>query len=100
MATKYYNTTNVSGSQLEDYEQKATAQEIELLALFLAHKTLSPSEIMELKPNMLRGSLSRALSNMTEENILIKTDKKKISKHGRPEHIWMLAGQPKQLNLF
>jgi len=100
MKTKYFNTTNVSGDQLREFVEKATKQELKIFRLFKEHTTLNPTEIMRLKPDILRGSLSRSLANLTKQGHLVKLDKMVIGSQGRLEHYWQLPQNYIQAKLF
>lgn len=89
----YYNTTRVSGGQLDLYESKAKSQEIDVLRFFQKHPTgaFSPEDVgRAVMPRAPRTSVGRALTNLTKEGYLIKTDRKVIGSYGRPIYLWEL----------
>ncbi len=95
----HYNTTNETGETLKTFETQAKTQQIAVLAVYLFHKTsLRPSVVHRIiYGNGLDfyktpiTSTRRAITNLTNEGKLIKTDKKAIGLYGRPEYYWKLA---------
>jgi predicted HTH transcriptional regulator len=84
----YFNTTNESGKQLEIFEQTAKNQESQILELMKLYKKLSPSDVQKYFSNFPLTSVRRALTNLSKQGKLIKTDETKIGIYGRPEFIW------------
>lgn len=99
----YYNTTNSEGRELDSFKIKAKAQELKVLAYFQAHpfQTFTPEDIgRAVLPNAPRTSWGRALSNLTKDGALEKTDRQSIGMYGRPVYHWRLASrEPSQLSL-
>jgi len=96
----YFNTTNESGTTLKNNVAKAKSQEEEILNLFIFNKMhfinkiyknyklgLSPSQI---GLNYPITSIRRALTNLTKQGKLIKTNEKRIGMYGRSEYVWKL----------
>jgi hypothetical protein len=97
MSASFYNTTGETGRTLDPFAHKATDQETEVLAYFVRyrhhHAGFTPSEVWraiygELTP---LTSVRRAISNLTARGALLKTERKRLSGYGRPEHVWTLA---------
>lgn len=91
----YYNTTNSQGAVLNSFKSKAKAQEQVIADYFSKHpKNLyAPSDILRLavailEPSTPITSVRRAMTNLTTEGILIKTNTQKQGPQGRPEYLW------------
>ncbi|QDP53901.1 MAG: hypothetical protein Unbinned202contig1002_30 [Prokaryotic dsDNA virus sp.] len=103
----FYNTINESGNELKNSNQKARSQEDLIYSYFLtAGKSLSPSQILEtLKLKCPITSVRRALTNLTNEEKLVKTDDYVQGGFGKKEHLWRLRTaqddiDPNQYTLF
>lgn len=88
----YYNTTNLIGEDLLAEINNAKSQE-DKIALFFSNRAMqfySPSDILELIFNntVPLTSVRRALSDLTDQGILRKTDKLKPGLYGKPVHCW------------
>jgi len=99
----YYNTTQETGSSLAESHAKAKTQEQKILLCFHDQGTpLSASIICKLL-NMAYPitSIRRALTDMTNQGTLEKTDKKVMGMYGKQEHQWKLkTDENNQFNLF
>jgi hypothetical protein len=84
----YFNTTNESGKQLEIFNESANNQEEQILNLMKLYKKLSPSDVNKYFTNYPLTSVRRALTNLSNQGKLIKTDEKKVGIYGRYEFIW------------
>ena len=84
----HYNTTKESGKQLEIFEQTAKNQESQILELMKLYKKLSPSDVQKYFSNFPLTSVRRALTNLSNQGKLIKTDEKKKGIYGRDEYLW------------
>lgn len=105
----FYNTTNETGERLADYQHKAETQDEAILRVFryadkVHPKGLTPSEAHELAG--LKSpitSIRRAITNLTKDGKLQKTDDKREGPFGRPEYVWRLvenkAGEQLSLSL-
>lgn len=89
----FYNTTGETGEQLEEYRERAITQEDSLTMLFEAvpHVALSPWQV----EGMLEGawpitSIRRAITNLQQRGVLIRTERKRRGRYGRPESLWQL----------
>ena len=103
----FYNTTHETGSTLKESHHKAISQESRILNYFLMFdKPLSPSMILQqMSLNCPITSVRRALTNLTLDNKLIKTDEYAIGDYGKREHLWRLKTEddfinPDQFTLF
>lgn len=90
----YFNTTNESGTTLKNNVAKAKSQEEKILLfcernkLFI--KGITPSQIYGFVDNYPITSIRRALTNLTKQGKLIKTNEKRIGMYGRSEYVWKL----------
>lgn len=96
---EYYNTTSESGSVLAQSQRQARDQKRQVLAYFEAHpgRHIAPHEIPVPSGTPLT-SVRRALSNLTEEGLLEKTDQMVPGLYGKRVHAWRLASG--QLEMF
>tara|TARA_R100001594_G_scaffold744_3_gene2972 strand:+ start:733 stop:1035 length:303 start_codon:yes stop_codon:yes gene_type:complete len=90
----YYNTTKQKANNLKDWELKALSQESLIKKFMELNKDLSftPFEIQEafLEEDVIWPitSVRRALTNLTKDNVLIKTDELVPADYGRPNYKW------------
>lgn len=109
MSESFYNTINLSGDRLTEAEKDCRTQEEKIEAFFKDRpgRKFPPSEVH----NLLRligifnaktpvTSTRRAMTNLTEKNILIMLDEMKDGPLGKPEHLWMLKQTYEQLTFF
>tara|TARA_R110002012_G_C11575404_1_gene604830 strand:+ start:285 stop:602 length:318 start_codon:yes stop_codon:yes gene_type:complete len=103
----FYNTTSEKGQELKESHKKARSQEELIYSYFLTYgNPLSPSQVLEkLKLNCPITSVRRAITNLTLENKIIKTDEKVKGIYGKSEHLWRLKtteddNDPDQYKLF
>ncbi len=103
----YYNTTRSDGTTRRKYEIKAKSQEEAVLRWFQDESInacgWTPSEIRDIvfanAPPIT--SVRRAMTNLTDQCKLIKTDNQRKGPEGRPEYVWRFPPQqPEQRNLF
>ena len=104
----YYNTTRLEGEQLEKAETKAKSQEQIIFEYFemksIAAKSVttkkledgySPAQLWAILSDMgykyPLTSVRRAISNLTIDGKLIKTEEKRIGLYGSPEYVWRVA---------
>lgn len=89
----FYNTTGETGEQLAAYRERAITQEDLLTILFEANPylPLGPWQV----ESMLDGafpitSIRRAITNLQQRGVLVKTEYKRRGQYGRPESMWQL----------
>lgn len=91
----YYNTTNEKGEKLKEYQAKALTQKEMITRHFLKNKgkEFSPSEVWQKLFDIFTPitSIRRAISDLTDEGILVKTQNQKKGLFGRKEHTWKYA---------
>lgn len=91
----YYNTTRLTGKELQDSTDKAVTQEDKVLIYFEHSKDLiTPSEVWNaiFDTNLTPlTSVRRAITNLTKEEKLLKMDNtKKEGIYGKPEYYWTI----------
>lgn len=96
--TSYHETATEPGAKVETYEQLAQTQEEKIAALFHVEpgKAWAPSALRDKLFSKLVPvtSVRRALSNLTRDGVLAKTDDTVDGPHGHAEHLWRLASAP------
>lgn len=90
----YYNTTHLLGKELKDSIDKASNQEAKIL-IYFEHKKepLTPSDVWKVLFNTDQTPLTsvrRAITDLTKEDKLIKTEEFKEGMFGKPEYYWKL----------
>jgi Fe2+ or Zn2+ uptake regulation protein len=102
----FYNTIHENGQELRESKAKVRKQEEIVLQFFQYHRrgNFTPDEVhgVVLQKAPLT-SIRRAITNLTDQGKLIKTDEMRAGVYGKLTHTWELApadkGQ-KQLDLF
>ena len=90
----YYNTTKQKANQLKNWTQQALSQEVLIKKFMELNKDLSftPFEIQDAFLSQdIRWpitSVRRALTNLTKDNVIIKTDELVPADYGRPNYKW------------
>lgn len=91
----FYNTTNLQGEDLFSSHKRTNKQEVEILSVFkMSRQDLTPFEVQETL--MLRGfdypitSIRRAITDLTEKGLLVKTKNKKMGAYGQKNYTWEL----------
>ena len=91
----YYNTTSLSGEELQQAVIQAEKQEDAVLFLFRMNERLTPSEAW-IKYNQITNnntpltSIRRAITNLEHNTRLVKLEDQKIGLYGRKEGVWKL----------
>tara|TARA_R110000782_G_scaffold166254_1_gene258173 strand:+ start:173 stop:475 length:303 start_codon:yes stop_codon:yes gene_type:complete len=88
----YYNTNQEEGFELLQSKKKAQTQEEVILTLFNKKVFLSPSpdDVRDVCNTYPITSVRRALTNLTDKGLLVKTDRFKMGKLGKKTHTWSL----------
>lgn len=88
----YHNTTGYQGEQLTIFKVKAYNQDEKMRKLFQKYKALSPSQAHNAigVDECPLTSVRRAISNLTDDGFLIKTQIQVIGAYGRNECVWKL----------
>jgi hypothetical protein len=85
----YYNTTDETGSDLKEFNEKNIKLETRITKLFMERMEWQPSEIYNYLMRVYPiTSIRRALSDMTKEGKLTKTERMNAGMFGRREHVW------------
>jgi Fe2+ or Zn2+ uptake regulation protein len=91
MQLTFFNTTNLSGSELSEKVSNAENQQSEILEYFKAEKILSPSDVFKkLDQKYLLTSVRRAITVLTKQQFLERTPDKKVGLYGSKEYLWKL----------
>lgn len=86
----YFNTTNESGTTLKNNVAKAKSQEERIFKMFMDYNSFSPAGLQACFSSIPITSVRRALTNLTKQGKLIKTNEKRIGMYGRSEYVWKL----------
>ena len=95
----YYNTTNESSTALMGSEIDADNQWQAILQVFRKVKQASPSQVSAIFPQWPLTSIRRAITDLTSDGQLIKTDSKQIGIYGKPEYVWSIRHADTLFNL-
>ena len=95
----FYNTIQENPDELARSHLKAKTQEQKIINCFKQYETpLSPSMVLSISGlNCPITSIRRAMTNLSNEGKLIKTDVKMEGMYGKQEHLWCL---PKKSESF
>jgi len=89
----YYNTNNETGHTLNSSRSQAKTQEEVIYYLFERNEDayITPFEIHGLLGTLSPiTSIRRAMTNLTKDNKLVKTDVMKDGPYGKKVHCWKL----------
>ena len=92
----FYNTIHLKGADLDSARSECKSQEEFIKLLFKIEPTLeiTPSQLLSLfNNNTPITSVRRALTNLTNDNVLEKTEKQIVGMYGKLEHVWKLNTQ-------
>ncbi len=94
----YFNTTHSTHPELTQYESKAVSQEARILDYFKTYEAQkTPSNLLSLFGGKTPiTSIRRALSNLTAQGELVKTEHQVLGPYRRPEYVWSLADKYRQ----
>ena len=85
----YYNTNKESGDTLGKSNNRALKQEDVILNVFFGSNKLTPEEVLRFSGlNVPLTSIRRAITNLTKEGKLVKTDTMKKGSYGKMVHTW------------
>lgn len=92
-ASLFHNTINESGEKLIAHEINCKNQEDRILKIFLdVNLRMTPFDVAEEYKKLYKEipitSVRRAITNLTEQNKLIKTPYMKEEKLGKPNFTW------------
>lgn len=87
----YFNTTNQDIDYVNKRKAKNKTQEALVYDLFKNHTTMTASEVLQKFPKRVPiTSLRRAMSNLQQEEKLVKTTYTKTGIYGAPEHYYTI----------
>lgn len=92
----YFNTTSQTGQTLGVYKQSAERQESLIYEMYKHFKSLTPSQVWKYwradsdHRQVPITSIRRAISNLANNGLLVKTEQKVPGLYDRPEHIYRL----------
>lgn len=88
----YFNTTETTGSQLNEYTAKACNQNDLIMTYFEDHPGKhTPSQVQQaVLPGAPITSVRRAITTLTDHGKLRKTTEQITGPYGRPEYLWKL----------
>tara|TARA_R110000803_G_scaffold192272_1_gene255075 strand:- start:1408 stop:1683 length:276 start_codon:yes stop_codon:yes gene_type:complete len=89
----YYNTTNLTGSELSKAISVAKSQAEKIKTLFrLTQKELTPFDVLAFFSEQTPvTSIRRAMTNLTNDGYLVQTENTKVEKYGKINYKWKLA---------
>lgn len=91
----YYNTTNLSGADLQQALSVAKTQDAAVMAIYDQGGTWTPWGVHEYGimagRKWLIGSVRRSITNLEKAGALKQTGMQLMGPHGRPENIWSKA---------
>ena len=92
MSQEFYNTTDLKGAALTTEVSAALTQRNKIVDLFNGNpeSEFTPFEVMsKLKMNCI-NSTRRAMTNLTTDGFLIKTENQKLGDFGKKNYCWRL----------
>ena len=103
MRNSYYNTNQESGYTLKSSNVKANSQEESIIKIFTDNPKLSASEAWKIYDS--EGvtpitSIRRAITNLCNEGLLMKTDDTKEGLYGKKEHIYKISKENSLNHIF
>lgn len=101
----YHNTNSLSGPALDQYEELSYSQEQVILRFMKKHPGIyyRPDEIKIWvfgSTDVPITSIRRALSNLTRDGQIVKSEIKDKGPYGRPVNQWVLPGKIRQLQIW
>lgn len=91
----FFNTTNLKGAELQQAQEASATIKAAVAGLFQDGLALSPWQALALIGNIgKRGTINgvrTAITTLTDEGLLEKTDEMRKGPYGRSEHVWSLA---------
>ena len=88
----FYNTNKESGEELLKSSKKSSRQKIVIYDLFLlVNEPMSPSMVYTaLNQKWPITSVRRAMTDLTDDGLLNKTEETATGLYGKKEHLWSL----------
>lgn len=93
MTQSFYNTINASPEQANLFNHQCCNQETLILELFNKKKDdlLTPCDISAYFPKWPITSIRRAITNLTQDGKLVKTEVHRLGIYGKNNCCWMVA---------
>jgi hypothetical protein len=86
----FYNTNKTQ--DIATAIKQNNKQEMQVYKLFQQHQKLSPSAVWEmLGAKYPITSIRRAITDLTNQGLLVKTDNLTPGAYGKNEHVWVLS---------
>lgn len=102
--TPFYNTNKESFDEFFESSKQAVKQEVVILKVMQRGEPMSPSMVYAfLDQKWPITSIRRAMTNLTDDGKIIKTQETVKGIYGKREHLWALPQKPEvfdQANLF
>jgi hypothetical protein len=105
-----HKTGHYTADQIDDLQERADGQEKDIARYFFKHPhgRFSPTQLHRNCEfiNWPKTSTRRALTNLKDDHILVKTEYTVEGAHGRPEHQWRwkkpedFEVKPEQMDAF
>ena len=87
----YYNTVGIKGEQLEGRKVRTHTQKEQIHAIFKGAGELTPFDVQKVFPQWPITSIRRAISDLTKEGRLLKTENRKKGDYGHENYTWKYA---------
>lgn len=104
MSASFHNTTESTGAELARFERQAQNQEQVIARLFRARSqsAMTPSQVWGLLDTRAPlTSIRRAMTNLANAGVLVKTPAQVLGPYGKPEHRWVYNRRPEErIELF
>mgnify|MGYP003115869586 CR=1 FL=1 len=94
----FFNTVSETPDELKNSIAKAKTQEQKIMNVFNQYEApLSPSMVLSMTGlNCPITSIRRAMTNLSDEGKLIKTNDFVKGNYGKKEHLWSLPKEPEK----
>lgn len=100
----YHNTNELIAGELKEARRSASNQEAKILDFFEYNKDrdFTPEEIQYhlLMSRHPITSIRRAITDLTEQGYLRKTNIMRPGRYGKPVHTWQFKGSSNQEEIF
>lgn len=97
----YHDTTNVGFTALTIAERNAKKQEDIVLAVYMKERAYLSPDFVWIKSGLFNQdvpltSVRRAITNLTAEGKLVKSERKTRGRYGKAQHTWVYVGFKEQ----
>lgn len=96
MLKSFFNTISLRGKKLVEAQINAKIQEEKIYLIFLQNKRkgMTPFDVSEIYNKLYSNapitSIRRAMTQLTKDNHLVMTEKKRNGIYNTPNHLWEL----------